>query len=82
MRRSYPMSSFDLHQAAGDADVPTGRYELPRRSGDAHFYRLTIPSRKPSSRRAKSRPIRDDADVELRSTTRAIRARSPCSSPP
>ena len=26
-----------------ELDIPTGRYELPRRSGDAHFYRLGHP---------------------------------------
>ncbi|MEQ1575684.1 MAG: helicase-related protein [Vicinamibacterales bacterium] len=59
-------SSFDLHQAPDDADVPTGRYELPRRSGDAHFYRLSHPLAEAVVARAKTRPMGDDADVELR----------------
>jgi adenine-specific DNA-methyltransferase len=68
-------SSFDLHHAPDDSDVPTGRYELPRRSGDAHFYRVSHPLAEAVVARAKSRQMGDDADVELRfdygSTSRA-----------
>lgn len=59
-------SSFDLHKAPADTDVPTGRYELPRRSGDAHFYRLSHPLAEAVVARAKSRPMGDDGDLELR----------------
>ncbi len=58
-------SSFDLHQAPNDADVPTGRYELPRRSGEAHFYRLSHPLAEAVIARAKSRPTPDDPVLEL-----------------
>jgi adenine-specific DNA-methyltransferase len=58
-------SSFDLHKAPGDADVPTGRYELPRRSGHAHFYRLNHPLAETVVGRAKSRSMQDDTDLEL-----------------
>lgn len=36
-------SSFTLRCNLPDIDVPTGRYELPRRSGQAHLYRLGHP---------------------------------------
>jgi hypothetical protein len=39
-------AAFTLHQVPQGADVaaiPLGRYELPRRSGEAHFYRLGHP---------------------------------------
>ncbi|MGQ0766707.1 MAG: SNF2-related protein [Gemmatimonadota bacterium] len=36
-------SSFELHRSPFGADVPTGLYELPRRSGHAHTYRLNHP---------------------------------------
>jgi adenine-specific DNA-methyltransferase len=63
-------SSFDLHRAPADAPqdgtVPTGRYELPRRSGDAHFYRLSHPLAEALVARSRSRQIDDAPDVELR----------------
>ncbi|ODS54122.1 MAG: DEAD/DEAH box helicase [Acidobacteria bacterium SCN 69-37] len=59
-------SSFDLRRAPEDADVPTGRYELPRRSGDAHFYRLSHPLAEAVVARAKGRPMPDEPDLELR----------------
>jgi ERCC4-related helicase len=37
--------------------VPTGRYELPRRSGDAHLYRLNHPLAQAVIHRAKSRDL-------------------------
>lgn len=37
-------SSFQLHNNPfPNADIPTGLYELPRRSGEAHLYRLQHP---------------------------------------
>ncbi|MDX1905583.1 MAG: SNF2-related protein [Bacteroidia bacterium] len=36
-------SSFDLHTSPVSQDIPTGLYELPRRSGNAHLYRLSHP---------------------------------------
>ena len=41
--------------AAGDAGVPLGRYELPRRGDDAHFYRLGHPLAAGVLGRAKAR---------------------------
>lgn len=58
-------SSFDLHKAPRETDVPTGRYELPRRSGDSHFYRLSHPLAEAVLARAKSRLIPDEPDLEL-----------------
>ena len=37
-------ASFDLHDGPFICDeIPVGRYELPRRSGEAHLYRLAHP---------------------------------------
>ncbi len=36
-------SSFQLRESPAPADIPTGLYELPRRSGEAHTYRLNHP---------------------------------------
>jgi hypothetical protein len=58
-------SAFDLHRAPVGADVPTGRYELPRRTGEAHFYRLVHPLAEAVVARAKSRPLDDAPDIEL-----------------
>jgi adenine-specific DNA-methyltransferase len=58
-------SSFDLQKTPADADVPTGRYELPRRSGEAHLYRLNHPLAEALVARAKARPMPDDSDLEL-----------------
>jgi hypothetical protein len=57
-------ASFDLHRSPLGTDVPTGRYELPRRSGDAHFYRLNHPLAEAVVERAKSRDLAE-AEGEL-----------------
>ncbi|MBP7778280.1 MAG: DEAD/DEAH box helicase family protein [Acidobacteria bacterium] len=59
-------AAFDLHRVPDGADVPTGRYELPRRSGEAHFYRLSHPLAETVVAAAKARPLPDDPDLELR----------------
>ncbi len=44
-----------------DLDVPTGRYELPRKSGEAYLYRITHPLAQAIIERAKKRdcpPVR------------------------
>lgn len=44
-----------------DLDIPTGRYELPRKSGKAHLYRITHPLAQAIIDRAKKRdcpPVR------------------------
>lgn len=58
-------SAFDLHRMPEGADVPTGRYELPRRSGDAHFYRLGHPLAEVVVTAAKARPLPEDPEIEL-----------------
>jgi adenine-specific DNA-methyltransferase len=54
-------TSFELHRSPFGTDVPTGRYELPRRSGDAHFYRLNHPLAEAVVARAKSRDLAESA---------------------
>jgi adenine-specific DNA-methyltransferase len=49
-------SSF-LLQASPFADVPLGRYELPRRSGEAHLFRLNHPLAEALIAQAKSREL-------------------------
>lgn len=58
-------SSFDLHKVPQGVDVPTGRYELPRRSGDTHFYRLSHPLAEAVVARAKDRLMPDEPGIEL-----------------
>lgn len=36
-------SSFQLHSCPFPGNIPLGLYELPRRSGEAHFYRMSHP---------------------------------------
>jgi len=50
-------SSFVLRTCTFVADVPLGLYELPRRSGEAHLYRLNHPLAEAVVRRAKSRNL-------------------------
>jgi adenine-specific DNA-methyltransferase len=50
-------SSFRLHTCPFAADVPGGLYELPRRSGEAHLYRLNHPLAEAIVGRAKSRDL-------------------------
>jgi adenine-specific DNA-methyltransferase len=40
-----------------DGSIPLGRYELPRRSGDAHFYRLSHPLARHLLSKAKNRSL-------------------------
>jgi adenine-specific DNA-methyltransferase len=40
-----------------DGDIPLGRYELPRRTGDAHLYRLGHPLAERVLRQARSRVL-------------------------
>ncbi|MGH7995243.1 MAG: SNF2-related protein [Opitutaceae bacterium] len=49
-------SAFQLHHCpfpGQTANIPIGRYELPRRSGDAHLYRLAHPLAEAIVQRAK-----------------------------
>jgi ERCC4-related helicase len=53
-------SSFRLRESpdpARAADIPTGLYELPRRSGEAHTYRLNHPLAELVMNRAKEREL-------------------------
>ncbi len=61
-------ASFDLHRLPDgvlDTEVPLGRYELPRRTGDAHLYRLSHPLAQWLLERAGARTLRP-ATVEFR----------------
>lgn len=40
-------SSFKLKSCSFEGDIPLGLYELPRRSGEAHLYRLAHPLAEP-----------------------------------
>ncbi|MDH4162347.1 MAG: DEAD/DEAH box helicase [Nitrospirota bacterium] len=48
-------STFQLKASPFGDDIPLGLYELPRRSGEAHLYRLTHPLASGVLERAKSR---------------------------
>ena len=51
-------SSFVLKDGRiGHEDIPTGLYELPRRSGDAYFYRLSHPLAQQVIGQAKKRSL-------------------------
>lgn len=52
--------TFRLERCSFEGDIPLGRYELPRRSGEAHFYRLTHPLAEAVVARAKSRELPAD----------------------
>ena len=54
------ISTFELRARpswANGRDIPLGRYELPRRSGEAHLYRLNHPLGEAVVQRAKTRPL-------------------------
>jgi superfamily II DNA or RNA helicase len=50
-------SGFILKSSPFAGDIPLGRYELPRRSGDAHFYRLSHPLAEAIVAQSKARPL-------------------------
>ena len=50
-------SSFRLRQLPFAGEIPLGLYELPRRSGDAHTYRLNHPLAEAVIAQAKSREL-------------------------
>ncbi len=60
-------SAFILHTSPFVGDIPLGRYELPRRSGEAHLYRLGHPLAERIIDQAKSREL-PLAEVEFRYT--------------
>ena len=49
--------SFRLRASPFPGDIPPGLYELPRRSGEAHLYRLAHPLAEAVIRQAKSRDL-------------------------
>jgi hypothetical protein len=56
-------SSFRLNTCPFPGDIPLGLYELPRRSGEAHLYRLAHPLAEAVVAQAKSREL---APAEVR----------------
>lgn len=50
-------STFVLHQAPPGCDAKPGRYELPRRTGEAHLYRLGHPLAELVVNQAKTRDL-------------------------
>ncbi|MCI0390682.1 MAG: SNF2-related protein [Acidobacteria bacterium] len=50
-------SSFKLNSPPFKNGIPTGLYELPRRSGEAHLYRLNHPLAEKLIQQAKDRPL-------------------------
>ena len=50
-------SSFNLKLCPFEGNIPLGQYELPRRSGDAHLYRLNHPLAKAVLTCAKGRKL-------------------------
>lgn len=50
-------SSFRLKTSPFPGSIPSGLYELPRRSGEAHLYRLGIPLAEAIIKQAKSREL-------------------------
>ena len=57
---SFDVDGFDLRRAPDGIDgsvIPLGRYELPRRSGDAHLYRINHPLALWLTQQAKARAL-------------------------
>ncbi|MFZ5862373.1 MAG: SNF2-related protein [Nitrospirota bacterium] len=50
-------SAFRLNACPFEGDIPLGLYELPRRSGEAHFYRMGHPLAQRILDQAKNRPL-------------------------
>jgi adenine-specific DNA-methyltransferase len=50
-------SAFRLISSPFDGDIPLGLYELPRRSGEAHLYRLGHPLALKILEQARNRPL-------------------------
>ena len=50
-------SSFRLRECPFPGEIPTGLYELPRRSGEVHLYRLNHPLAEAILERAKAREL-------------------------
>jgi len=50
-------SAFTLRTSPFNGEIPLGRYELPRRSGEAHLYRIGHPLAQRILQQAKSRQL-------------------------
>ena len=50
-------SSFRLHSCPFEGDIPLGLYELPRRTGEAHWFRLQHPLAEAIISQAKNRSL-------------------------
>ncbi|GAK52428.1 SNF2-related protein [Candidatus Moduliflexus flocculans] len=54
----HDAAAFDLHDSPFIcAEIPAGRYELPRRSGEAYFYRMAHPLAQQLLTQAKQRAL-------------------------
>lgn len=53
----FDNSSFELKSCPFSGEIPLGRYELPRRSGEAHLYRLAHPLAEAVIAQAKNRDL-------------------------
>lgn len=58
-------ASFELRQSPVAGDIPLGLYELPRRTGHAHYYRLNHPLAEAVIGAAKGRSLADGQPVEV-----------------
>ena len=54
---TFDDNGFDLHRNPGLEGAPLGRYELPRRSGEVHLYRLSHPLAQHVIAQAKTRTL-------------------------
>ena len=59
-------SSFTLQSCPFPGEIPLGLYELPRRSGEAHFYRLNHPLASAVVTAARSRDLSAAEPVDVR----------------
>ncbi len=58
-------AAFTLDACPFPGDIPLGLYELPRRSGEAHFYRLNHPLAQAIVSAAKGRTLDDGVAVDM-----------------
>ena len=58
-------AAFALRSCPFQGDIPLGLYELPRRSGDAHFYRLNHPLAVAVVDAAKGRPLAHQPVIDV-----------------
>ena len=70
---TIPPSASSPALSRADAEIPLGLYELPRRSGEAHLYRLNHPLAEAVLAQAKSRelPLPKSASTTASTTARS-----------